>query len=43
MANVLKGGFEMGNQWYTEPKSLDVAFDVISDITMSAASQQYGK
>ena len=42
MANVLKGGFEMGNQWYTEPKSLDVAFDVISDITMSAASQQYG-
>ena len=42
MANVLKGGFEMGNQWYTEPKTLDVAFDVISDITMSAASQQYG-
>lgn len=43
MANVLNGGFEMGNQWYTEPKTLDVAFDVISDITMSAASQQYGK
>lgn len=42
MANVLKNGFEMGNLWYTEPKSLDVAFDVISDITMSAASQQYG-
>lgn len=42
IGNVLKGGFEMGNLWYTEPKTLDVAFDVISDITMSAASQQYG-
>lgn len=42
MANVLKDGFEMGNEEYTEPKSLDVAFDVISDVTMSAASQQYG-
>lgn len=40
--NVLKGGFEMGNLWYNEPKSLDVAFDVIGDITLSAASQQYG-
>lgn len=40
--NVLKDGFECGNMWYTEPKTLDVAFDVISDITMSAASQQYG-
>ncbi len=39
---VLKGGFEMGNLWYNEPKSLDVAFDVIGDIVMSAASQQYG-
>ena len=32
----------MGNLWYNEPKSLDVAFDVIGDIVMSAASQQYG-
>ena len=39
---VLKGGFEMGNLWYTEPKTLDVAFDVIGDIVLSAASQQYG-
>ena len=39
---VLTGGFEMGNIWYTEPKSLDVAFDVIGDIVLSAASQQYG-
>ena len=42
MANVLKDGFEMGNVWYNEPKTLDVAFDVISDVAMSAASQQYG-
>jgi anaerobic ribonucleoside-triphosphate reductase len=40
--NILKDGFEMGNLWYTEPKTLDVAFDVIADVTMSAASQQYG-
>ena len=39
---VLKGGFEMGNLWYNEPKTLDVAFDVIGDIVLSAASQQYG-
>lgn len=42
VANVLTGGFEMGNIWYNEPKSLDVAFDVIGDIVLSAASQQYG-
>ncbi len=42
VANVLKGGFEMGNLWYNEPKSLEVAFDVIGDIVMAAASQQYG-
>ena len=40
--NVLSGGFEMGNLWYNEPKTLDVAFDVIGDIVLSAASQQYG-
>ncbi len=40
--SVLTGGFEMGNIWYNEPKSLDVAFDVIGDIVLSAASQQYG-
>ena len=32
----------MGNLWYNEPKSLDTAFDVIGDIVLSAASQQYG-
>ncbi len=40
--NVLRGGFEMGNLWYNEPKTLAVAFDVIGDIVLSAASQQYG-
>lgn len=40
--NVLKGGFEMGNIWYNEPKTLEVAFDVIGDMVMAAASQQYG-
>ena len=42
MSNVISGGFEMGNVWYNEPKTLDVAFDVISDVAISAASQQYG-
>ena len=39
---VLSGGFEMGNLWYNEPKTLAVAFDFIGDIVLSAASQQYG-
>ena len=36
------GGFEMGNIWYNEPKTLLIAFEVISDIVLSTASQQYG-
>ena len=40
--DVLTGGFEMGNLWYNEPKTLEVAFDAIGDIVLSAASQQYG-
>lgn len=40
--SVLENGFEMGNIWYNEPKTLDTAFDVIGDIVLSAASQQYG-
>lgn len=42
MDTVLSGGFEMGNRWYNEPKTLDVAFDVIGDIIFSTAAQQYG-
>jgi ribonucleoside-triphosphate reductase len=32
----------MGNVWYNEPKTLDVAFDVLGDIILATASQQYG-
>ena len=39
---VMAGGFEMGNVWYNEPKSLDTAFDVLGDIILATASQQYG-
>lgn len=39
---VMKGGFEMGNIWYNEPKTLDVFFDVLGDIILATASQQYG-
>jgi ribonucleoside-triphosphate reductase len=42
ITNILSSGFEMGNIWYNEPKTLDVAFDVIGDITLAMASQQYG-
>lgn len=42
MATVLKDGFEMGNVWYNEPKTLDTAFDVIGDVILSCAAQQYG-
>lgn len=42
IASVMSGGFEMGNQWYNEPKTLDTAFDVLGDIILSCASQQYG-
>lgn len=42
IGHVLAGGFEMANIWYNEPKTLDTAFDVISDVVLSAASQQYG-
>ncbi|MBP3707144.1 MAG: anaerobic ribonucleoside-triphosphate reductase [Clostridia bacterium] len=39
---ILTNGFEMGNLDYNEPKTLDVAFDLIGDIIMSMASCQYG-
>lgn len=42
VGNVLKNGFEMGNVWYNEPKTLDTAFDVMGDIILSTAAQQYG-
>ena len=42
IGSVLSGGFEMGNVWYNEPKTLDTAFDVMGDIILSTAAQQYG-
>ena len=39
---VMTGGFEMGNMWYNEPKSIDTACDVLGDIIMMSASMQYG-
>lgn len=42
MGTVLKDGFYMGDMFYNEPKSLDTAFDVISDIILATAAQQYG-
>ena len=42
IGSIMKGGFEMGNVWYNEPNSLDTAFDVMGDIILSTAAQQYG-
>ena len=39
--DVLTGGFEMGNLWYNEPKTLEVAFDVIGDIVLSTSALQH--
>lgn len=42
VASILKGGFEMGNMFYSEPTTISSCMDVIGDIVLSAASQQYG-
>ena len=42
MKNLISGGFFMGNLDYQEPKTLEVAFDLIGDVTLNAASSQYG-
>lgn len=42
MKSVLNDGFVMGNLDYVEPNTLDVAFDLIGDVTMNAAACQYG-
>lgn len=39
---IMSGGFEMGNMWYNEPKTIDVACDVLGDIIMMSASMIYG-
>ena len=42
MANVLKDGFEMSNIWYTEPKGLQTAFNVMGDVIINTTAMQYG-
>lgn len=42
VGKIMQGGFEMGNIWYNEPNYLDTAFDVMGDIILSTAAQQYG-
>lgn len=42
ISSIMSGDFEMGNVWYNEPKTLDTAFDVLGDIILATASQQYG-
>lgn len=42
MQKVLDNGFEMGEMWYEEPKTLQEAFDVIGNVSLNAAAQIYG-
>ena len=42
MQKVLDNGFEMGEMWYEEPKTLREAFDVIGNVSLNAAAQIYG-
>lgn len=42
MASVLKDGFEMSNIWYTEPKTLQTAFNVMGDVIINTTAMQYG-
>lgn len=39
---ILKGGFEMSNVVYTEPKTVLSALQVVGDITLVATAQQFG-
>lgn len=42
MSSVLKDGFEMSNIWYTEPKTLQIAFNVMGDVIINTTAMQYG-
>ena len=42
IGNLLKGGFEMSNVRYTEPKTVLSALQVIGDVTLVATAQQFG-
>lgn len=43
IGTVLKGGFEWEHIGYNEPKDVRTACNLISDITLNCAAQQYGK
>lgn len=43
MKNVLRGGFELNGIKYSEPGGVQKAFDIASDVVLSASAQQYGK
>lgn len=42
IGSVLKGGFEMSNVQYSEPKTVLSALQVVGDITLVATAQQFG-
>ena len=42
MGGLLDGGFEMNGSLYLEPKTIQTAWAVVGDVTLSASSQQYG-
>ena len=42
MTSVLNDGFEMSNIWYTEPKTLQTAFNVMGDVIINTTAMQYG-
>ena len=42
MGNLFKDGFEMSNVWYTEPKTLQTAFNVMGDVINNTTAMQYG-
>lgn len=42
LERVFNGGFEMGNLWYNEPKTIRAALAVTGDVILSVAAQQYG-
>lgn len=42
MKKVLKNGFEMSNIWYTEPNTLQTAFNVMGDVIINTTAMQYG-
>lgn len=42
VGNIMKDGFTLSTMDYVEPKSIDVAIDVLSDIISAVAGNQYG-